>query len=79
MWASCGRWCAWCACCAGGRCPRLRWSDNVEVGQRLVRLVRVRPGWRVMLAERKAARSVVSFWALEALHRRIPGLMVADW
>jgi hypothetical protein len=33
----------------------------------------------VMLAERKAARSVASVWALEARRWHCPGLMLVYW
>jgi hypothetical protein len=52
--------------------------EHVEAGRRLVQVVLVSPGCRVMLAERKSARSAASFWALDALRRRIPGLIVVD-
>jgi hypothetical protein len=66
-------------CCAVRRFPRLRQHDPVEAGWRLVQLVLVRPEWRVMMSERKAAGSAASFWVLKALRRRILGLMVAGW
>jgi hypothetical protein len=78
MCASCRRWCAWWVWCAGRLCPRLRLREHVEAGQRLVQVVLVSPGWRVMLAERKSAEPVASLWVLEALCRRIPGLNVDD-
>jgi hypothetical protein len=49
--------------------------DLVAAEQRLVQVMIVSPGRRVMLAEMKAARSAASLWALEALHRRTPGLV----
>jgi hypothetical protein len=59
---TCGAWrCAWLTCVAGKGCRTHRWCDRREAECRLHHVWLLMPGWIVMLAERKAARSAAFF------------------
>jgi hypothetical protein len=75
MWGT--RGCKWLTCVAGNGYRTRRWCDWREAERRLNHVWLLMPGWMVMLADKKAARSAESFWAVVARQRRCPGLIVA--
>jgi hypothetical protein len=64
MWGT--RGCKWLTCVAGSGCRTWRWCDRREAERRLNRVWLLMPGWMVMLADRKAARSAEAFWDVVA-------------